>query len=1017
MSEKILRALMRLFAIIAKTNENSSEARGVVEAFLRQQLNKEQTAEYLSYYDEFLKSLVDGIDEEKKKRRLALSSVKVIVICEKINEELSQKQKFIVLLNLIEFVFSKHEASAVEKEFVSTVASALHIPDEEFIRCLLFSCCESAISLRDSNSFLVVSGMEKLRNEKCKFLLWDNLGGELAVFRIASIGAYVFRLFSNTELFLNGQPISPNKVYILPQGASIKNSKIQPIYYSDIVGCFLSDATENKITFSVNNLEYKFKSGKIGLRPLNFSENSGKLIGVMGGSGAGKSTLLNILNGKNTPSSGEVLINGYNLHTQQKELEGVIGFIPQDDLLIEELTVYQNLFYSSKLCFAGYSDEKIGELVEKTLSELGLIETRDLQVGNPLNQVISGGQRKRLNIALELIREPSVLFVDEPTSGLSSRDSENIMDLFKELALKGKLIFVVIHQPSSDIFKMFDKLLILDTGGYPIYNGNPVEAVIYFKKAAQLVNAGESECETCGNVNPEQVFNIIETKVLDESGNQTRYRRVTPKEWNDLYQSKLIPRIENKKEIVKQKINNAFKKPNLIEQFTVFLKRDVLSKISNTQYLLINLLEAPVLALILAFLTKYSKKDSTYIFAENKNLPAYMFMCVLVALFIGLTVSAEEIIRDRKILKRESFLNLSRGSYLFSKIFILFSVSAVQTLSFVLIGNYILEIKDMNMAYWIVLFTTSCCANMIGLNISSAFDSAVTIYILIPFLLIPQILLSGVLVKFDELNQKISSVSVVPLTGEMMVSRWAFEALAVNQFVNNDYEKPIYEFEKDKHEYTYKPFFWMPEIKKISLDIFKTKSNDDANQKLEILRNEISNEMKASKNIVFPDLNKLTIEKYDSAVFENIQVYSSKINKYYGKASDKVDANRKAWESKFEMTNGKGKLDSIKKDYFNYKLEELVTNAMTPDFIAKENGRLVSTRGSIFIDGSSDHVIRSHFFAPRKNIFGKYYSTFWTNIFVIWGMSIVLWLTLYYDILRKALNLIGSIRFATEKHK
>src|SRR5690606_10976686 len=118
----------------------------------------------------------------------------------------------------------------------------------------------------------------------------------------------------------------------------------------------------------------------------------------------------------------------------------------------------------------------------KMLLTLGLADSRDLKVGNPLEKTISGGQRKRLNIALELIREPSVLFVDEPTSGLSSRDSENIMDLLKELALKGKLVFAVIHQPSSDIFKMFDKLIIMDTGGYPIYYGNPVDSIIYFKK-------------------------------------------------------------------------------------------------------------------------------------------------------------------------------------------------------------------------------------------------------------------------------------------------------------------------------------------------------------------------------------------------------------------------------------------------------------------------------------------------------------------------------------------------------
>ncbi|MFN7294929.1 MAG: hypothetical protein ACK5T9_01585, partial [Bacteroidota bacterium] len=128
-----------------------------------------------------------------------------------------------------------------------------------------------------------------------------------------------------------------------------------------------------------------------------------------------------------------------------------------------------------------------------------------------------------------------MLFVDEPTSGLSSRDSEIIIDLLKTLALKGKVVFVVIHQPSSDIFKVFDKLLILDKGGYPIYLGNPVEAVTHFKNAVNYINPNESECIMCGNVNPEQIFNIIETRVLDENGMPTNERKIAPKEWNELF--------------------------------------------------------------------------------------------------------------------------------------------------------------------------------------------------------------------------------------------------------------------------------------------------------------------------------------------------------------------------------------------------------------------------------------------------------------------------------------------------
>ena len=163
--------------------------------------------------------------------------------------------------------------------------------------------------------------------------------------------------------------------------------------------------------------------------------------------------MLNVLNGHLNPSQGEVLINNVNLHKQTAEVEGIIGYIPQDDFLIEDLTVYENLYYAARLCFGDVSLEEIEKLVAKTLSSLGLTEIRDLKVGTPLEKIISGGQRKRVNVGLELLREPQVLFVDEPTSGLSSRDSENIMDLLKELSLKGKLVFVVIHQPSSDIFK------------------------------------------------------------------------------------------------------------------------------------------------------------------------------------------------------------------------------------------------------------------------------------------------------------------------------------------------------------------------------------------------------------------------------------------------------------------------------------------------------------------------------------------------------------------------------------
>jgi ABC-type multidrug transport system ATPase subunit len=220
-------------------------------------------------------------------------------------------------------------------------------------------------------------------------------------------------------------------------------------------------------------------------------------------------------------------------------LEGIIGYIPKEDLLIEELTVFQNLYFNAKLCFKDFLNKQITDLVNRVLVDLDLYDIKDLKVGNPLKRFISGGQRKRLNIGLELIREPYILFIDEPTSGLSSTDSEMVMDLLRKQAQKDKLLIVNIHQPSSDIFKLFDKLLVLDKGGRVVYYGDPLDAVVYFKTSNQLINAEDSECLTCGNVNPEQVLQILEAKRVNENGEFAKERIVTADEWYKLYKKKI----------------------------------------------------------------------------------------------------------------------------------------------------------------------------------------------------------------------------------------------------------------------------------------------------------------------------------------------------------------------------------------------------------------------------------------------------------------------------------------------
>ncbi|HAW52926.1 MAG TPA: ABC transporter, partial [Flavobacteriales bacterium] len=484
MSENILKALMQLFAIVVEVEGISTNSRQIVESFLKQQLNQELVEEYLALFDGFIAKQNAKADGTERRKKISGSSVKVLKICTEINEELAQPQKIVVLIRLLEFIYSDgKEAAEQELEFVHTVSEIFNIPEEEFVNCNAFVKSDSKTKL-ESDAVLIVNHVEESKLKKSRHLYSEGMDdGEVRVLMVKSVKMLLLKYLGSQELYLNGQVLQPGRTSILNQGSSIRSTKVQPIYYSDILSSFLSDASAEKIVFEVKDLEYVFKGGNIGMHKLNFTEESGKLCGVMGASGAGKSTLLNLLNGNYKPTSGSVTINGVDIHdkSQKERIEGVIGFVSQDDLLIEELTVFQNLYYNARLCFDKLPDDEIVKLVDDTLHSLGLYQTKNLKVGSPLEKTISGGQRKRLNIALELIREPAVLFVDEPTSGLSSRDSENIMDLLKQLALKGKLVFVVIHQPSSDIYKMFDKLLILDTGGYAIYNGDPVDAIIYFK--------------------------------------------------------------------------------------------------------------------------------------------------------------------------------------------------------------------------------------------------------------------------------------------------------------------------------------------------------------------------------------------------------------------------------------------------------------------------------------------------------------------------------------------------------
>lgn len=1015
MSDRILRALMQLFALVAKIDEvddansgnviTSSKGQHVIKAFLKTQLASSDVNKYLKIFNERLNS-TRGVDKEiqQSRKRSARQSVKALKICSEINKELTQRQKIIVIIRMLEFVQQDGSLSQRELDYVQTIADSFNIAPKEYEEIKSVVAYNPENEKLSSNVFYYLPENTPLLGDRTVHLKF--LDAPLLFLYVRSIGNLFVHYLGEDELFINSSVVNTDRVHLVSSGSSIRTSKTKQLYHGNILNKILKEESHEMISYELRNVIHKFENGKFAVRQIDIATNGGNMIGIMGASGTGKSSLLNIMNGRIKPVFGEVHINGIDLFNDQGRLQGFIGNIGQDDLLNEDLTVFENLFLSAKLSLGDISTAQITKKVSQMLRQLGLYEIRHLRVGNELNKIISGGQRKRLNIAIELIREPSILFVDEPTSGLSGRDSESIMGLLKEIALSGKLVFVVIHQPSSPTFKMFDRLIIMDEGGFPVYDGLPSNAIVHFKMHSYQGNAHESECSLCGNINTDLIFDLLENEVLDEYGAETGVRKKDAQEWYELY---LHNKAEFQFEPTTEEPRAKYTLPKKATQFMAYLARDVKSKLSNLQYLITNSIVAPLLAVLLSLFIKYTDNNASgYTYFGNENIPQFIFISVIVSIFLGLTISAEEINKDKTILHRETYLKLSRNSYLLSKVVILFLITAIQSLLFVVVSHSILEIKGLVWTYWLILFSAGCMSNITGLIVSSTFNSAKVIYVIVPLIIIPQLLFSGVIVKFDKLHPALSDATKVPFIGNVMVSRWAYEALAVEQAANNELDTYFFDAKVEVTANAWKKDYWVPELKK-NLDILRSSSSgedDDAIQQSKaLLMSEITREEKnwtALKCVsCLENLKEFRSGYTDSKLLDPIEDFLSII---------KLQSIRNVNQGKLEIDKvidsiGVVKYRQMRDMYTNESLNDLVTNNLEENKLIISGNRIFRNDEPIYNLPSDQSFFNAQFYAPYKYVGNKRIKTPTANAIVIWVMSLFLYLILYFDLLKKGLDL------------
>jgi ABC transport system ATP-binding/permease protein len=561
---------------------------------------------------------------------------------------------------------------------------------------------------------------------------------------------------------------------------------------------------------------------KVLLDHVSFKALPGDMIALMGPSGAGKTTLLLALNGYLPPTSGQVRINGEDLYTIYDALRGSIGYVPQDDIVHPELTVFEAVKYSARFRLPpDYSDEEIDRRVDETLRDLGLEGVRNLQIGKPEKKVLSGGQRKRVNIALELVTDPVILFLDEPTSGLAADDTTALVNLLAELTKKtGKTIVMTIHQPAKDEFEKFNMCFIMGYGGVPTYFGPTGEpAYGFFGSVLSRSGALAQQHRLRERIdNPRDMFdmlNVRERLVLDEmrrsnpQATRGAARTEAAKGWraeffrndNPLFAQMFSGRRSIGTAPAARGVPHRADVA-VFRQLGLLVSRYWRVKLRDRVGAGIMFLQAPVIGVLLwlvfggqktgvpywclGALQELSTKNNMSASATTNLLnsmtattdhTAAMFFVVVSCVWFGTSNAAREIVTERSIYLRERMVNLRLINYVLSKFLLLGFFCVLQCTMLLGIVFFTLGFDGGPPAFFVELgnlIALAVNATALGLCVSTLVASAEAAMALTPIALIPQVVLGGLMVPMT------TNPMLRPLM-YLMPSRWGFEGAIANE--------------------------------------------------------------------------------------------------------------------------------------------------------------------------------------------------------------------------------------------
>ncbi len=932
-------------------------------------------------------------------------------------QNLFLKERFLIILALLEFSELNYKGNSNLISEIARLAENLNLEKSDFenahdfITKNLSSSNRNLLILEEDrhlDEMLEGSWIEQYNQEtqeQGNRDIFHRIRGKLIFRYFSRFNFLAFHHEGTENLTINRKRVYPGYFYSLDKNDSICFEGLYPIYSDEIIRHFKLSGSTPKIMLKAVDLGYCYKDSENSVKPFSVSEESGKLVGIIGNNGVGKSTILKLISGHLIPSKGNIYINETDLIKENFRIQSVIGFVSHENMIFPELSIYDNLLFQARLSLGNHTETQILKRIEEVTRKFGIQDIQDNKARDFNNRTLNEFTQKCINIAIEMLRNPLILCLDEPLTGLSYYDAKRMMNLLKEEAYSGKLVIMTVHLPTLEIFKLYDKIWLIDYDGHMIYSGEPKITYTYLNNTGLIpYHLRDRDPEEVG---PEEIINLIETRKIGTDGRISNERLINPEEWYRVFRkgSETEPKTAYKSwKAAPVSVSGI---PGIEKQFFVYLHRNFRKFINDWKFILIYLAGIPAVGVLLALMLR-QVSGSPYTFGDNTFLPLYIFFLVNYMLFSGLLTSADALYKERNNSFRDYWINLSSFSYLNAKVVFVFLLSLIQIAIIVIAGNFVLEFKGLLFPFILTLFGVSAFANLLALNLSSAVRNLASVYLLIPFILIPGLVFSGFLIQFDDYYRYRSNDKKIPLIAEIVPTRWAYEALIVAQFKDNSYNRHFFDldFAEYQNRFTIKKLI---PLLKLSLDdclsLYQTTdSSQSMEQKLRLLTHEFELLAEHEEVAPFESILSLTLNDFDEKVYENAFGYLTYLTFQIENSIEETASRRQKEIMNLSVSLHTQTPDDFRNKHHNLAIESLVYGKFQEGYAKIEKDRVLKSGTSIYMYPESK-VGRAAFFSAYKRFNNRYVETLRFNLSVLWTLNLILYVLLMSDLTRWVFNL------------